>query len=255
MLEDTMAGNNIEVTYHCGNKELIEIIRKLADINLLINKEEIEENLKKRHRKVHLFSRVLKCDECDGNMSYKESYKGYKCATSQKGKRLCTSHSVKEEYLLKVTRESFKNYLDQNINWEELYKLKNKKYITAEGYRKELVRIERELQKIDNQIEILYFDNINESMSFRSFESLMRALQKKQQFLVMKKGNVESLILKNIEEGRAGYKSFKEKLDKILYFRDIDADIIEALIDKILVSENKELKEKKVDVYYKFRKE
>lgn len=250
-----MAKNNIEVTYHYNNKDLFKIIKKLANVGLSIDKEVIEKDSKQSLKRVYLFSKVFKCNECGGNMCYREGYKGYKCITSQKRKGVCTSHSVKEEYLLKTIKESLKAYLEQKIGWEELYKLENKKYITAEGYRKELTKIEGELQKINNQFEVMYSNKINGVVNYRSFESLMRALKKKQQFLIMKKRNVEYLIAKNDDEARKEYIRYKEKVDKILYFKDIDADIIEALVDKILVSENKKLKEKRVDVYYKFKKE
>ncbi|WP_419469193.1 DUF4368 domain-containing protein [Clostridium botulinum] len=49
------------------------------------------------------------------------------------------------------------------------------------------------------------------------------------------------------------YYEYKTKVDKILNFEEVDRFIIENLIDKIVVSENKITKEKNIDIYYKFK--
>jgi hypothetical protein len=254
MLEDYMAQNKIEVIYHYNNKELDEIIKRVVILKTSIDKEEIEKEFKQSNRKVHIFQGVLKCNECSGNMCYNERYKGYKCTNSQKIRGRCTAHSIKEEYLLEVIKKSIETYLENRINIEELYSIENKKYIIAEAYRKELRKIQNELKRVENQLEMMYLDDTNLLMSEISIESLMKALKKKQKFLNIKKGNVQSLIKKNEDEGTSYNETYKSKLDKILCFSHIDKNIIESLIDSIVVFENKSLKEKRVDVYYKFKK-
>jgi len=48
---------------------------------------------------MHPFSTVLTCNECNGSMSYRKKYEGYKCSDSQRGGGRCTAHSVKEQFL------------------------------------------------------------------------------------------------------------------------------------------------------------
>lgn len=254
-----MAQGTITVTSHYGNKDLDEIIKKLVYEKLSINKIETigasnsSFELKKTFKCTHIFSEILKCNECGGNMSYKERYKGYKCTNSQKGGGICTAHSIKEDYLLEVIKNSLRSYMENKIDIVELYKMENKKAITADGYRKELKKIERELQKIEKQFEIMSLDKVHGLMSDRSFENLMRALQKKQQFLIIKKSNVEGLMEKSEDESELYYENYKEEINKVLGLNAIDKSITEALIDKIIVSENRFLEEKKVDIYYKFK--
>lgn len=259
-----MTGSTIVVTYHYGNAEIGEIIKNLVSINLPMDKEEIDtlwsnsSSMRKKktfkiRKKLHIFSGILKCNECGGNMFYKEKYKGYKCTNSQKGGRICTAHSVKEEYLIEIIKKNLKSYFQKTLNMEALYKTENKKSITADGYKKELNKIDRDILKIEEQLEVMYSDKLHGLISDRSFDNLKRALQKRQQFLILKKGNVESLKSKTQNESDLYYEVWKEELDKILNFEDINRSLIEELIDEIVISENKVLKEKKIDIYYKFR--
>ncbi len=248
-----MIQDKIEIMYNYDKRELNEIIKKLVTTRISIDKKELEKTFKQSNREIHIFKGVLKCNECGGNMFYNERYKGYKCANSQKIRGRCTSHSIKEEYLLEAIKESITDCLENNIDIEELYKMENKKAITADAYKKELKKIQRELQKIESQFEVMYSEEISGITSYRNFENLMRALQKKQQFLIIKQGNVESLKLKNEDESEIYYQICKEEVDKILGFKDINREFIEALVDKIVISENKALREKKVDIYYRFK--
>lgn len=260
-----MSKSSITVTYHFGNKDICEIIKNLVSIDSPMSKEEIEnlwsnsaylrreKTFKQGKRKMHIFSGVLKCNECGGNMSYKEAYKGYKCTNSQKGGGICTSHSVKEECLLELIKESLKIHSQKGIDIEGIYKIENRKSIIANGYEKELSKIQRDLNKIEEQMEIMYLDKLHGLISDRSFENLKRAFQKRQQFLISKKEKVESLKLKSQSESNLYYEIWKEEVDKILSFNNIDRRIIDALIYKIVISENKLSKEKKIDIYYKFK--
>jgi len=47
-------------------------------------------------------------------------------------------------------------------------------------------------------------------------------------------------------------KIYKSEIDKILSFQNLDRIMIENLIEKIIISENKESKEKSLDIFYKF---
>lgn len=254
-----MAQGIITVNSHYGNKDLDEIIKKLVYEKSSINKIETigasnsSLKLKKTFKCIHIFSGMLKCNECGGNMSYKERYRGYKCTNSQKGGGRCTAHSIKEDYLLEVIKNNLRSYMENKVDRVGMYKMENKKAITADGYRKELKKIERELQKIEKQFEIMCSDKIQGLISDKSFENLMRALRKRQQFLIIKKSNVEGLKERSEDESELYYENYKEEMDRVLGLNTIDKSIIEVLIDKIIVSENRFLEEKKVDIYYKFK--
>lgn len=259
MLGDVMTERKVRVNYYYGKEELYEIIKKIVNKRLSANEREVvEENrsseiARKTFKYNHIFSGILKCHECNENMSYNKKYGGYNCINSQRVEGKCTDHFVKEEYLLEIIKNNLKVYIDNNINIEELYKIENKKAITADGYKKELNKIKRELQKIENQVELMYSHDIDGSINKKNIKSLMRALQKRQQFLIIKRSYVEGLKERNEIEGNLYYESYKEEMDKMLDLGYIDKNFIESLVEKIIVSEDENLNEKKIDIYYKFK--
>lgn len=221
--------------------------------------EKVQELIKKRSKNfrhkggnVHLFSGVLKCNECGGSMSYRARYKGYKCTNSQMGGGRCTAHSIKEEYLKEIIKSSLKMHVQKMVNPKELYKLAEEKVKNEDNYEKELKKIEKELKKLDFQVEKTYMHRLEETISKRNFHNLISGIQKKQEHLINRKEELESLK-KSCEDEEKLYQKYKEKIDRILNFEEFDRVIIESLIDKIIVSEDKDTREKVVDIYYKFR--
>ncbi|MCY6369949.1 recombinase family protein [Clostridium ganghwense] len=221
--------------------------------------EKVQEFIKKRSKNfrhkggnVHLFSGVLKCNECGGSMSYRARYKGYKCTNSQMGGGRCTAHSVKEEYLKEIIQNDLKKYVQKMINPKELYELAKDKVKNEDNYEKEIKKIEKELKKLDSQFEKMYMNRLEETISKRNFDNLISAIQKKQERLVNKKEEIEG-IKRSFQDKEKLYVKYKDKIDKILNFEEFDRTTIESLIDKIVVSEDKDTREKIIDIYYKFR--
>lgn len=221
--------------------------------------EKVQELIKRRSKNfrhkggnIHLFSGVLKCNECSGSMSYRARYNGYKCTNSQMGGGRCIAHSVKEEYLKEIIKNDLKRYIQKMINSKELYELAEEKAKNEENYEKELKRIEKELKKLDSQFEKMYMHRLEETISKRNFENLISGIQRKQERLINRKEEIERLK-KRCEDKERIYKKYKEKIDKILNFEEFDRTTVESLIDKIVVSEDKDTREKEIDIYYKFR--
>lgn len=221
--------------------------------------EKVQELIRKRSKSfrhkdgnIHLFPGVLKCNECDGSMSYRFRYKGYKCTNSQMGGGRCTAHSVKEEYLKEIIKNDLKRYVQKMINPKELYKLAEDKAKNEDNYEKEFKRIEKELKKLDSQFEKIYMHRLEETISKRNFDNLIIGIQKKQERLINKKEEIE-VFKKSCEDKEKLYQKYKKKIDEILNFEDFDRTTVESLIDKIVVSEDKDTKEKTIDIYYKFR--
>lgn len=220
--------------------------------------EEVQRVMKTRGKKyrykekaIHPFSTVLMCNECKGSMSYRKKYKGYKCSNSQSGCGRCTSHSVKEEFLKSVIASDFKKFADKEINKELLY---NEALKMAKGkldYDKELKSIEKELESLDNQFGKVYEDKIKGIINGRNAEILINNTQKHQDELISRKSELIKR-LSSIKDKNALYDSYKAKIDKILNMEELDRIMVEELIDKIVITEDKFTKKKKIDVYYKF---
>jgi DNA invertase Pin-like site-specific DNA recombinase len=228
----------------------------------IISKEtfdEVQRLMKKRARNyrqkggvIHLFSGVLMCKECGGSMSYRNKYQGYKCTNSQMGGGRCTAHSVKENDLKSIIIEDLKKYINKvetNPLFNEAEKLAKKK----NDYEKELLKIDKELSKLDIQFENLYMDKLDDTITTRNFESLSKSIQKKQDELIKRKESLEEK--QRVGEDVGGiFKRYKEKIRSVLNFEEFDRTIVESLIDKVIVTEDVKRKYKEIDIYYKFEK-
>ena len=232
------------------------------DFEGIITKEifsEVQKAIKRRSKNhrykgeiKHPFTTILKCNECGGSMSYRKKYEGYKCTNSQMGGGRCTAHSVKEKFLKQKIKQDLKNYVDQYVKKELLYN--NAVNILDQGnnLEKELKNTEKELRKLDIQFQKVYEDKLNDVINGRNAEMLITSIEKKQQLLLERKDEIMSTISKVNNKDKL-YSEYKDKIDKILNFEEFDRMTVEMLIDKIIISESKDTKEKKVEIFYKFK--
>jgi site-specific DNA recombinase len=223
--------------------------------------DEVQATIEKRRNKyrckgstLHIFSTVLICKECGGSMSFRKKYNGYKCTNSQMGGGRCTSHSVKEEQLIELVRERLRQYVDMNNNKQNSYDQINKLEPNNHSYDKQLKKVEGEIEKVDKQFQKLYMDKLDDKVNERNFELLSQAIVKKQKELMNKK---EALLSKKQIEDHFEdeYEFYKQEVDRMLKFDEFNRQMVEKLIDKIIISEDKNTKEKGIEIFYKFKSE
>ena len=224
------------------DKETFNKVQKLI--------KERSKSYRYKNEVIHSFSKVLKCGDCHGSMIYRAKYKGYKCANSQRGGGLCTAHSVKEEYLKEIIKANLKEIIDKNINKDKYYDL-IKDIALDNNLKEELLTVEQQLSTLDSKFEKLYEDKLMDIITERNFNNMAGIIQDKQEKLLKRKGQLEKRLSKNIDITYI-FQVYKEEIDKILEVKDIDRALVETLVEKIIVKENKEKKEKTVDVYFKF---
>ena len=221
--------------------------------------EEVQETIKRRSQKYrykrnvrHPYSTVLKCNECGGSMSYRKKYEGYKCTNSQKGGRRCSTHSVKEEFLNSIITRDIERYAVEYIDKDKICKNLAEQEKSKTSKYNELDNITKELDKLDKKFQKIYDDKLNDLISQRNFENIIRSIEEKQEVLLQRKKELEKLS-KNLESGNNIYNLYKELIDKLINFKVFEREIVEKLIDKIVVSEDILTNTKKIDVYYKFQ--
>ena len=222
------------------SREIFEEVQEIISKN--------RKKLRYKNNKIHLFSGVLQCKECGGSMCYRNNYKGYKCTNSQIGGKRCTAHSVKEDFLKDIIKDDLSKYISKlNINefYEEFIKVKNGQY----DYKK-LQSLEYRLKKISEKIGQLYSDKVNGTLSERNFYFTLKEAQKEQEKLEIEKSNIERKLKENSIE--SNYNKEKNKINDILSFENLDRNAIETLIEKIIISYNKDTREKSVEIFYKF---
>ncbi|WP_195429938.1 recombinase family protein [Clostridium sp. D46t1_190503_E9] len=198
---------------------------------------------------LHPFSRVLKCGDCNGSMTYKAQYKGYKCSNSQKGGSRCTAHSVKEDYLIEIIKENLIKLIDENIDKNKYYNL-IKDIKIDNNFEKELLTVEHELSTLDNKFQKLYEDKLTDLITERNFNNMVKVIQDKQEKLIKRNKELHTMIDNSINNNIL--EIYNNKIKRILELKEIDREFIEAVVDKIIVTENKEKQEKMIEVYFKF---
>lgn len=221
--------------------------------------EEVQSTMKKRakncrrkEQEVHIFSSVFRCNECGGSLCFRNNFNGYKCTNSQTGRKKCTAHSVKEEVLIELIRADLKKCADEYIERKELYKEFSMLTKKSSSHPDELKIIEHNISKLDRQLENIYGDKSEGVINERNFIKLIYIIQKKQENLLHRKQEImdSHLDTKNDEELD---RAIVREIDGILDFDNINRLLIETLIDKIVISEEKGMN-KKIDIYYKFKK-
>lgn len=221
--------------------------------------DKVQERLKKRSKSfrykgdiIHPFSGVLKCGDCKGSLGYRVKYKGYKCLQSQKGGKRCTPHSVKEQHLLDLVRSDlirFAETIDKNLLLD-----KNKDLIHRdnEDIRGRIKAIESELTRLDNKFRKLYDDRLDERISVRNFEMFSAELQAKQSKLQSEREHLEGSLV-SVKDIEQEYQRFRDYIEDALSFEHLTRRNIEDLIDIITVYEDKDTKQKRIDIKYKFQ--
>lgn len=209
----------------------------------------LRKNRNHRHKgTIHPFSTVLRCESCKGGLSYRKEYLGYKCTNSQKGSKRCTAHSVKEEDLIAIMKQAITIDINKKINRDQYYSEVNA--ITIDNsFDKELSSINKELDQLDNKFNSIYEDKLNGLINARNASNILKSLEIKQDNLLKRKNELESIQVNSKNDFY--YDIYKEEIDKLLNLNEITRNLVEALIDRIEVTEIDGGK-KKVDFYFKF---
>lgn len=201
--------------------------------------------------KIYAFTSVLKCGTCGGGMSYRKDYKGYKCTNSQKGGKLCTAHSIKEEYLKNEIQKIIKNMVGKIMNENKYYK-KIKEIKIEDKVEVELSTIKKELSTVDSKFQKLYEDKLEGNISERNFKNLSKMIERKQESLLRRQLEFRALEEKFTQK-LDFTERYKNSIDSILKGDKIDREIVQTFVKEIIINEDKETREKSIDIYLKFK--
>lgn len=207
-------------------------------------------NYRYKNDNVHIFSGVLKCNECGSSMSYRANYKGYKCTNSQMGGGRCTAHSIKEDYLKKTITNDLTDLINR-YNKDEAYYEEVKGIKVENNYEKMIKNIDGKISFIDRKIESIYTDKLNNIITERNFNNLINSIQKQQDELFNEKEKLQEMLKLNNSNTHI-IEEYRDFIKNIIEFKDFDRFTIENLIDRIIVSEDKLSREKTINIHYKF---
>lgn len=211
----------------------------------------------------YLFKGLLFCSECDArlNVTYSnyalKRYGEYRYTTicysySRLYSDICTRHSNSipelEEVLIKHIKEVCSRYINENLQ-DELISMAKKqkqfelKQITNE---KKLETLEQKISDIGLYIKNLYMDKVKGVVSENDYVSLVADFTKDRDNLIKEKEELIKII--NNQKPQIDETAKIEKLAKeFLSLEKPTKQLLNELIEKITISENKE-----INIYFKF---
>lgn len=211
----------------------------------------------------YLFKGLLFCSECGArlNVTYSnyalKRYGEYRYTTicysySRLYSDICTRHSNSipelEEVLIKHIKEVCSRYINENLQ-DELISMAKKqkqfelKQITNE---KKLETLEQKISDIGLYIKTLYMDKVKGVVSENDYISLVSDFTKDRDNLIKEKE--ELITIMNNQKPQIDETAKIEKLAKeFLSLEKPTKQLLNELIEKITISENKE-----INIYFKF---
>lgn len=249
------------------DKEIFDIVQQMID----------SRQRTRKHKYDFLLKGLLECAECGKKLSVlpstneakKAKNKGLpiekkqgrgrprkepktvlytRCNTyaSMTRQKLCTPHSNSLEKLTNEVLETVKARLQQYLDEDALYKvaenIKNRQQYKKNMIQNQIATLKNKLSLDEKKIEQLYEDKLNGILQVEDFERMYLAtLEDKKQI----KASIEEL--ENQKYDTDDEMKLKELVNKFMSMKEITREILVLLIDRITVSEDKN-----ITIYYKF---
>lgn len=211
----------------------------------------------------YLFKGLLFCSECGArlNVTYSnyalKRYGEYRYTTicysySRLYSDICTRHSNSipelEEVLIKHIKEVCKRYINENLQDELISMAKKQKQLELKqiSNEKRLETISQKISDIGLYIKNLYMDKVKGVVSENDYISLVADFTKDRDNLIKEKE--ELITIMNNQKPQIDETAKIEKLAKeFISLEKPTKQLLNELIEKITISENKE-----INIYFKF---
>ena len=213
----------------------------------------------------YLFKGLLFCSECGArlNVTYSnyalKKYGEYRYTTicysySRLYSDICTRHSNSipelEEVLIKHIKEVCSRYINENLQDELINMAKKQKQLELKqiSNEKRLETLEQKISDIGLYIKNLYMDKVKGVVNENDYISLVADFTKDKDDLIKEKEELIKII--NNQKPQINENAKIERLAKdFLSLERPTKQLLNELIEKITISENKE-----INIYFKFNK-
>lgn len=213
----------------------------------------------------YLFKGLLFCSECGArlNVTYSnyalKKYGEYRYTTicysySRLYSDICTRHSNSipelEEVLIKHIKEVCSRYINENLQDELINMAKKQKQLELKqiSNEKRLETLEQKISDIGLYIKNLYMDKVKGVVNENDYISLLADFTKDKDNLIKEKEELIKII--NNQKPQINETAKIERLAKeFLSLERPTKQLLNELIEKITISENKE-----INIYFKFNK-
>ncbi|MDL0420803.1 recombinase family protein [Caldibacillus thermoamylovorans] len=187
--------------------------------------------------KIHLFTNVLFCADCGTGMWFRSNRDGYICgAYARHGKKACTAHTIKEDFLKETILNDIKSLIHQIDKEQYIKKMERKSKSTKSDSQKKINKINKQMDVLKNRkrkfINLLADGIITNEEYQESIEATNKDLTE-----LMEQKN-ELLSLMESEDVIETIEKLKKELLQFLNFDELTEDILHRLINRIEVKED-----------------
>ena len=217
---------------------------------------------------VQMFAGLLYCADCGHALTYSQkkrrdgTYHGaYSCwMYKTHGKEYCASHYITYDVVYKLVLKDIRRVLKSYRNNKNAFRsfLDRK---CSDSSAKKVIQLEHELEKaqgriaeIDHLLNKLYEDNALGKISDDRYAQMTNSFEEEQAELKKYMPELMSEITRLKARSDAAEK-FTKVIDSYTDIKELDADILNELIDKIVVHHKEKLNGKtyqQVEIYYRF---
>ena len=219
----------------------------------------------------NIFAGVIKCADCGYAMRAMSANRRkrpdiidcvqYSCNNyGRYGNIMCTAHSIEARDLFNAVLTDINRFADMAVNDEKAVRAIEKRLTEtdqsrAKALEKERKKLNKRLAELDRLFSSLYEDKVMERITERNFEMMSGKYQKEQLEIEARLKEVTETLSDSYEKTQ-GVRDFLSLIRNYQGIKELDATIINALIDKILVSEREKLTDgmvrQEIKIYYKF---
>lgn len=223
----------------------------LVDIETFYKVQKILDSRKNtRNRKYDfLLKGIIYCHECGYPMAVinRKNKQGkdvlyFVCRTYQQFTKagVCTCHTIKEEKINKAVCDKIEKLLLRYIDIDKMTEISQEyvsKYDINRKIKDDIIINNKKINEIENKIDRLYLDKIDEIMSDEDFNRIYKIINDERNIIQnkIKKLKKREKDISNIED--ISNKIVQEFIDTIC----LNREILVSLIDKIEITENKEI--------------
>ena len=219
----------------------------------------------------NIFAGVIKCADCGYAMRAMSANRRkrpdiidcvqYSCNNyGRYGNIMCTAHSIEARDLFNAVLADINRFADMAVNDEKAVRAIERRLTEtdqsrAKSLEKEKKKLNKRLAELDRLFSSLYEDKVMERITERNFEMMSGKYQKEQLEIEARLKEVTETLNDSYEKSQ-GVRDFLSLIRNYQGLKELDATIINALIDKILVSEREKLADgtvrQEIKIYYKF---
>ena len=176
------------------------------------------------------------------------------------GNIMCTAHSIEARDLFNAVLTDINRFADMAVNDEKAVRAIEKRLTEtdqskAKALEKEQRKLNKRLAELDRLFSSLYEDKVMERITERNFEMMSGKYQKEQLEIEERLSEVTETLNDSYEKSQ-GVRDFLSLIRNYQGLKELDASVVNALIDKILVSEREKLAggtiRQEIKIYYKF---